>query len=43
MNVSVVIDRNNEKIDFYKNGLKQGASVNITSAGTTNPGSDFRY
>lgn len=43
MNICVVVNRNTEKIDFYKNGIKQGNSVNITSGGTTDPSSGYVY
>lgn len=42
MNVSVVVDRINENISFYKNGIMQGNYVNITSSGTVDGGS-YRY
>jgi len=43
MFISVIVNRGLETIDFYKNGIKQGNSVSITSSGTVNPGSDYRY
>jgi hypothetical protein len=43
MFISVVVNRGLETIDFYKNGIKQGNSVSITSSGTVDPGSDYRY
>ena len=43
MNVTVVIDRSTETITFYKNGVKQGNSISITSGGTVNPSSGHIY
>jgi len=41
--ITTVVNRSNETLTFYKNGIQQGSSVNITSSGTTDPGSGYRY
>jgi hypothetical protein len=43
MHVMTVVNRGNETLTFYKNGVQQGNSVNITSIGTIDPGSGYRY
>lgn len=43
MYLSTVVNRSNETLIFYKNGVKQGNTVSITSSGTTDPGSSYRY
>ena len=43
MNVSVVINRGENNITFYKNGIQQGASVTILSGGSADPGSGYIY
>jgi hypothetical protein len=43
MNVSVVINRSANNITFYKNGVQQGSTVNITSGGSVDPGSGYIY
>jgi len=43
MYLSTVVNRSNETLIFYKNGVKQGNTVSITSGGTIDPGSDYRY
>jgi hypothetical protein len=43
MHIVTVVNRGNETLTFYKNGIQQGNSVNITSLGTIDPGSGYRY
>jgi hypothetical protein len=43
INATVVIDRVSEIIKFYNNGIQQGSNVSITSGGTVDPGSGYRY
>lgn len=43
MHIITVVNRGSETLTFYKNGAQQGNSVNITSLGTIDPGSGYRY
>jgi hypothetical protein len=43
MNICAVVNRSTEQIDFYKNGVKQGSSVSITSGGSVDPGGEYKY
>ena len=43
INATVVVNRTSEIIKFYNNGIQEGSDVSITSGGTTDPGSGYRY
>lgn len=43
INICVTVNRSNQTITFYKNGIQQGSSVSITSGGTVDPSSDYKY
>lgn len=43
MHVVVVVNRTAETITYYKNGIAQGTPSSVTSGGTIDPGSGYRY
>ena len=43
INATVVVNRASEIIKFYNNGIQEGSDVSITSGGTADPGSGYRY
>ena len=43
INATVVVNRVSEIIKFYNNGIQQGSDISITSGGTVDPGSGYRY
>ena len=43
INATVVVNRASEIIKFYNNGIQEGSDISITSPGTVDPGSGYRY